>query len=72
MRKVFFFLTLYMSLIVMAQESEDKTEQPETPASVVSDDTNSDDKEKETETPDTFDPTEKLSEDIAADFPIDI
>lgn len=32
------------------------------------------DKQKQAEivTPDTFDPTEKLSEDIAADFPVDI
>jgi len=71
MRILFFLLLIAAPILVHAQESLPTTEEKKTQEEKTNDDPGTQNKIKE-ETPDTFDPTEKLSEDIAAPFPVDI
>jgi len=72
--RLLFFLLLTLSLnLVNAQEGSSVTEETEVGQEKQTE--NADvkaDKPLEVETPDSFNATEKLSEDIAAPFPIDI
>ncbi len=58
--------------IVHAQENTDTTVEEKKEIIESSDKTEAKKTRKEEVTPDTFNPTEKLSEDIPVDFPVDI
>ncbi len=58
--------------IVHAQENTDTTVEEKKEIIESSDQTEAKKTRKEEVTPDTFNPTEKLSEDIPVDFPVDI
>lgn len=67
---VFLLLTTHLAL-AGAQESAAIIEEEAVPEKDPADDKKTV-KKTDTETPDTFDATEKLSEDIPAPFPVDI
>lgn len=71
MRLLLFLLLTSHLLLVNAQESAATSEENEIQEKKPADDANKD-KKTDIETPDTFDATEKLSEDIPAPFPVDI
>ena len=71
MRLLLFLLLTSNLMLVYAQESSSTVEKNEIQEKKPADDTGSDNK-VEIETPDTFEATEKLSEDISAPFPVDI
>jgi hypothetical protein len=69
--RLFLILTFISIVQVSAQENTETTKKEEVEISNT-DNKSTTEKRKEEETPDTFDPTEKLSEDIPVDFPVDI
>ncbi len=71
MRLLLFLLLISNLLLVTAQEDSPASEE-EMMQEQKTEDESGDKKQLEVETPDTFDPTEKLSEDIPAPFPVDI
>ena len=71
MRLLLFLLLTSNLMLVYAQESSSTVEKNEIQEKKPADDAESDNK-VEIETPDTFEATEKLSEDISAPFPVDI
>ena len=71
MRLLLFLLLSSILMPVYAQESSSTVEENEIQEKKPADDAGSDN-QVEIETPDTFEATEKLSEDISAPFPVDI
>ena len=71
MRLILFLLLLSGQPLLIAQESPSTTSEKEAKP-VKETERVAGDKPVEIETPDTFDATEKLSEDVAAPFPVDI
>ena len=72
MRLLFFLFLSSGLLLVQAQENTETTEEEKTEVIKPTDNAEVKKAKKEEITPDTFDPTEKLSEDIPVDFPVDI
>ena len=72
MRLLLFLFLSSGLLLVNAQENTDTTVEVKKDIIEPSDETETKKTKKEEITPDTFDPTEKLSEDIPVDFPVDI
>ena len=71
MRLVLFILLTSYLLLVSAQDSTATNEDNKIEEKKAADDAKPE-KQIEIETPDTFEATEKLSEDIPAPFPVDI
>ena len=71
MRLLLFLILTSGPVLTGAQEDTSTDAEKEVQVIQASDD-ESHDKEPEIETPDTFEATEKLSEDIPAPFPVDI
>lgn len=71
MRLLLFLLLTTQLTLVDAQESASTIEEHEIQEKKPADDASTD-KKTDIETPDSFDATEKLSEDIPAPFPVDI
>jgi len=71
--RIFLFLLLTSVLLPVCAQEKNSTVTEKEKTQEIKPDANAD-KKKQTkeETPDTFNPTEKLSEDIAVDFPVDI
>ena len=72
LRLLLFLFLLSGLLIVNAQENTDTTAEEKKEFIEPEDNAEVKKAKKEEITPDTFDPTEKLSEDIPVDFPVDI
>ncbi len=70
MRLLFFIILMSVQLQNFAQENS-AIEKEKAETSSTSDEPETQ-KQIENDTPDTIDPTEKLSEDIPVDFPVDI
>ena len=68
MRLIFFLILATGLLFVQAQENTETTEKEGTEVIKPTDNTEVKEAKKEEITPDTFDPTEKLSEDIPGIF----
>ncbi len=71
MRLLLFLLLTSNLMLVYAQENSSTVEESEIQGKKPADDTGPEN-QVEIETPDTFESTEKLSEDIPAPFPVDI
>lgn len=72
MRLLLFLILSTGLLLVNAQENTETTEEEKTEIIKPTDNAKVKKIKKEELTPDTFDPTKKLSEDIPVDFPVDI
>ena len=72
MRLLLFLILSSGLLLVQAQENTETTEEEKTEVIEPTDNAEVKKAKKEEITPDTFEPTEKLSEDIPVDFPVDI
>ena len=71
MRLLLLLILTSGSMLVYAQENTATTEEEKVAISKPGDNSEKQEQGK-VETPDTFNPTEKLSEDIPVDFPVDI
>ena len=71
MRRILFFIICFFPLLALTQDAEENQAQESAQTSEQQAE-NSEKPANEFETPDTFEATEKISEDVPIAFPVDI